>query len=153
MSTPAPRKATRAFGQCCLFYLTMSFQTICTRLDYLNVCGPQPPSAALQNSVVQVLLPVLVLEPPFPIRDSGFSPRLRAELLIFRSRRFRAISAITAISPPPPPGFDPIRPQPTPHDPMLRDIGRGSQPIKHKTQRKSPLRPANLWSTARVCAF
>jgi len=36
---------------------------------------------------------------------------------------------------PPPPGFDPIRPQTTPFDPNAESIGRGSQPIKHKTQR------------------
>jgi hypothetical protein len=31
-------------------------------------------------------------------------------------------------APPPPPGFDPIRPQPTPHDPMLRASAEGRKP-------------------------
>jgi hypothetical protein len=33
--------------------------------------------------------------------------------------------ALSRTTPPPPPGFDPIRPQPTPGDPMLRASAEG----------------------------
>jgi len=33
-----------------------------------------------------------------------------------------------SVTPPPPPGFDPIRPQPTRFDPMLRESAEGRNP-------------------------
>jgi hypothetical protein len=174
MSTPAPRKATRAFGQCRRFYLTMSFHD-------LPAHSTRPWTAAALGCAVnfcgQALLPVL---------DPSNSPCLRDSVVGLVFSASRAMSAIPHGPLPNPRWAIPIShifgafsslswrlllrqlpfkslsfnlgdfwqyrrpwqfslPLPLPlctpnftqGHPIHPSIGRGLQPLKYKTQRKS----------------
>ncbi len=60
------------------------------------------------------------------------------QVLVFQLRRSLATLAIPAIFcyPTPPPYVDPIRPQPTQFDPMLRDQAEGHSPKMEKPSLK-----------------
>lgn len=95
MSTPAPRKATRAFGQCCLFYLTMSFHR---KVSVSNLSGTLLDlwTASALGCAVKILWHRhSCLCSDLSILLFSASPRLRGESFCFsdyeRCRRLRRL--------------------------------------------------------------